>query len=137
MVYCLCAGRPPAPTVIIEVMSRKWLIPAGALLLIGAAAIAWTRRAPAIRQNAAPAVSLSTEANLTGPVEPQNVVAVQPPVEGILDAWAVAAGESIYKDQLLARVRVPKLEDAAQQAQTTLDQLQSRAANLDSAEMEA
>ncbi|HUA87732.1 MAG TPA: HlyD family efflux transporter periplasmic adaptor subunit [Bryobacteraceae bacterium] len=118
-------------------MSRKWLIPVAALLAIGAGVIVWTRRAPAIPENPAPAVALPTEADLSGTVEPRNIVAVQPPAEGVLDEWAVEPGESVYKDQLLARVRVPKLEDAAQQAQTTLGQLQSRVNNLDSAETEA
>ena len=82
--------------------------------------------------NAAP-----TEIIVSGVVEPRNVVSVAPTVEGVLDAWTAETGESVYKEQLLARIRVPKLEDAAQQAQTDLDRLQSRFGNLDGAQVAA
>ena len=118
-------------------MGRKWLIPAAALAALGAGAVAWIRHAPAVHQKATPAVALPAEADLAGAVTPRNIVAVAPPEEGILDQWAVETGESVYKDQLLARIRVPRLEDAAQQAQTELENLQERTANLDSSEMAA
>ena len=122
-------------------MARKWTILAGAALLIAMAAAAtvwtWTRRMAPAHQ---PAVaSLSTELSVTAraTVAARNVIAVQSSVEGVLDTWAVEIGESVYKDQLLARVRVPQLEQAAQQAQQELDQMQARADNLDASEMAA
>jgi multidrug resistance efflux pump len=109
----------------------------GAALLAAVAAIAWTRRIPAVHHSAPPVIVAPSEANFTASVQPRNTIAVQPPAEGILDAWFVDVGQSVYKDQLLGRVRVPKLEDAARQAQTDLDQMQSRAGGLDSAQMAA
>ena len=46
-------------------------------------------------------------------------------------------GQAVIKDQLLGRVRVPRLEAAEQQAQADLDMLQARAASVDAGQMAA
>lgn len=115
-------------------MARKWWIPA-ALLLIGAVALLWSRRAPTPRPAPAPVAAAPTEATLTGPVTPRNIVGVAPATSGILDAWFVEPGQTVIKDQLLARVREPQLEDAAQKSAAELEQLQSRADSLEQAQL--
>lgn len=120
-------------------MARKWIIAIGAGLVVVVIAVMIARRGHPSRTTAAATVRVTAEATetYTGRVAPRNIITVAAPVEGILESWSVEPGQEVIKDQLLGRVRVPKLEAAERQAQADLDLLQARAASMDAAQMAA
>lgn len=78
-----------------------------------------------------------TEVTLTGRVEPRTVVSVAPPVDGVLDKYFVDVNQEVYKDQLLGRIRNPKLEEEQQHAQSDLDKAQTRVVALEGDQLKA
>ncbi len=103
-------------------MKRNWLIAGGLVLVLAAGGIILARRSHKAVPKPAPAPVAPAEITLIGRVEPRNVAAVAPPIEGVLETWFVEPGQEVYKDQLLGRIRSPQLEAAIQKAQSDLDQ---------------
>jgi HlyD family secretion protein len=124
-------------------VTRKWLA-GGAFVALALAAvgIAIARRS-APKSIAAPAHAVESQpantvpADLTGRVQPRTIVAVAAPREGVIEAFYVEPGQPVIKDQLLGKIRSPKLEAAAQQAQFDLDQTQARVAGITSDQLAA
>ena len=114
-------------------MPRKWIVAASIVVLAAAAGgivIARSRKPKPAPAATAPAPPAATEAILTGRVLARSVVPVAAPIEGIVDAYYLDAGQPVYQDQLLGRIRSPQLETAAQQAQADLDYAQARVTTL-------
>ena len=116
-------------------MSRKWLLSAVALVLVAAVGIALVlrQRKPEPKPVAtAVADAPAAEVNFVGTVQPRTIVAVGAPSIGVLDAFFVDAGQEVYKDQLLGRLRDASLDQGQKSAQAQLDQAQGSLAGVNS-----
>ncbi len=77
------------------------------------------------------------EFTFTGHVQARTTVDIGAPVEGVLESLFVDLGQEVYKDQLLGKIRNPKLDDASRQAQSELDKAQARVALLTTEQLSA
>jgi membrane fusion protein, multidrug efflux system len=120
---------------------RPILTIAASLLILAAGVFAFSRWRIAHHPNPAPIVAAPpapiTEVTLTGRVEPHTVVNVAPPVDGVLDKYFVDVNQEVYQDQLLGRIRNPKLDEEQQHAQSEVDKAQSRVVALEGDQLKA
>lgn len=117
----------------------KWLLLGGAIILLvtgGAAISLWLREnrpkqeAP---KAAAPPVFQGAEVSITGKIQPAKIVPVAAPIDGVLDAWFVDAGQEVYEGQLLGRIKNSGLEAEQERAAAELERAQTKVTNLDGA----
>jgi multidrug resistance efflux pump len=121
--------------------ARPVLIVAASLIIIAGGVFAFTRwriaHKPKPQQIVAATPPPITEVTLTGRVEAHTVVSVAPPTDGVLDKYFVEVNQEVFEDQLLGRIRNPKLEEAQQHAQSDLDKAQSRVVALEGDQLKA
>jgi multidrug resistance efflux pump len=120
-------------------VARRWIIVAGAVLVVAAgAAIAIHARRPKPAPVAvAPPPAPSTESNLTGRVEPRTIVSVGAPIGGVIEAYFLDVNQPVYKDQLLGRIHNPEAESGIAKAQLALDTAQTRVTTLSGQQLAA
>lgn len=114
-------------------MARRWIIVGGIVLLAastGTVIAIRARKPKPVRVIAAPPPVIATEANLTGRVQPETIVSVGAPIEGVIDAYFLDVNQPVYKDQLLGRIHNPEGESTVQQAHLALDTAETRVATL-------
>ncbi len=105
------------------------------LVIVAAAGItlAIRERRPEPKPVATAAASpAAAEVNFVGTVQPRTIVAVNAPAAGVLDGYFVDAGQEVYKDQLLGRLRDDSRDDSQKNAHAQLDQAQGSLANVNS-----
>jgi multidrug resistance efflux pump len=123
-------------------MQGKWLLAAGAVLIFGLGGWALWRlqalpvAAPATVAAPVPAAATGTAANpneisLSGRVQPQKVVPVAAPVDGVLENLTVREGEEVAEGQLLARVKNDNLDTEQTQQEQEVSRLQSKVTSLE------
>jgi HlyD family secretion protein len=113
----------------------KWIALSGAATVVALAGVAVWMRAPAKKTQAAPVAAPASavrEANLTGKIRPQQVVSVTAPVEGVIGAFFVEAGQEVFEGQLLARLGSQSLDEAQQGARREMEAAQSHVNTLES-----
>jgi multidrug efflux pump subunit AcrA (membrane-fusion protein) len=116
---------------------------AGIGILIAAGAIGgYFRYRAAHGSTAAPpavriAASAPNEIAFTGRIQAKSTVDIAIPADGMFDTWYVDVGQEVYKDQLLAKIRNPKFDEAQRAAQSELDKAQGRVATLTSDQLAA
>jgi multidrug resistance efflux pump len=121
------------------VVNRR-LIAVGAIVVLTAIglSIGWRvrhRQVPLPKSvTAASTVVAGTEITLTGRLQAQKTAQVDAPIAGILDAWFVDVGQEVYQDQLVGRIRNADLDNAVSQAQTAVDRVEMRIAQLEAQE---
>ena len=119
-------------------MRKGWLPAAGAaaLLALAAAGISLYRSAPKVQPQpvkvpqAAPPEP--TEISLPGKVQPTKVVAVRPPVEGIIEKFLAGVGDDVFEGEVLAHIRSGKLDAAAETAKADLERARTHVSDLES-----
>jgi multidrug resistance efflux pump len=120
-------------------MRGKWMLFGGiaVFLAVGAGAITWwsgqlTTNQPK-QQPAPPAANPGTanELSLSGRIQPQELIPVAAPVEGVIDELFVEPGGEVYEGQLLARIRNGKLESALESATAEAEKLKTRMTTLE------
>jgi HlyD family secretion protein len=120
-------------------MQGKWMLFGGiaVFLAAGAGAIAWWRgsqpTAPATAKSAVtqPAAISGNEIRLSGKIQPQELVPVPAPIEGIIDEMFVDAGGEVYEGQLIARIRNGKLDSMLESATAEVEKLKTRITTLE------
>jgi multidrug resistance efflux pump len=119
-------------------MQGKWLLAAGAALIFGLGGWAlW--RMQAFPQKTAPppkeapvvAPVVGEEISLSGRVQPQRVVAVPAPGEGVLENLSVKEGEEVSEGQLLARVKNDNLDTEQENQSQEMERLQAKVTGLE------
>ena len=123
-------------------MQGKWLLTAGVALILGLGGWAlWRMQAlPAVtpvKQAPAPVAATGpaadpNEINLSGRVQPQKVVPVPVPVDGVLENLTAREGEEVGEGQLLGRVKNDNLDTEQEQQQQEVERLQSKVTGLES-----
>jgi len=117
---------------------------AGAIVVLLVAAIAgvvWIRsRADhravvAAPQSTAPVVP--SDLMLSGHVTARNVASVAAPIDGTLETYFVEIGVQVFAGQLLGRIKNPRLDEAAEKAQSDLDKAQARVTTLTTEQLTA
>lgn len=126
-------------------MRGKWLLAAGAVILLAMAAGALTllrrsarpaARPPAIAQPE-PAVPAGAEVSLPARIRARQVIPVAVPVDGTIEFMRAEPGHEVYEGELLARIKNAGLEAAQQLAQAQLERAQARVDSLNSAHIAA
>jgi multidrug resistance efflux pump len=118
-------------------VANRRLIAVGAIGVLAAIglSIGWRVRhrqvPPPKSVTAASTVVTGAEITLTGRLQAQKIAQVDAPIAGILDAWFVDAGQEVYQDQLVGRIRNADLDNAVSQAQSALDRAEMRIAQLE------
>ena len=120
-------------------MQGKWLLAAGAVLIAGLGGWAlWRMQAlpaapPAPPKEAAttPAAANADEINLTGRVQPQRVVPVPTPVDGVLENLTIKEGEEVSEGQLLGRVKNDNLDTEQENQRQEVERLQTKVTGLE------
>lgn len=120
-------------------MKGKWLLAAGAVLILSLGGWALWRmqvfpQAAPPPSAAAPTAStapVADEISLSGRVQPQRVVPVPVPVDGVLENLAVKEGEEVAEGQLLARVKNDNLDTENENQQQEVERLQSKVTGLE------
>src|SRR5260370_23086975 len=116
----------------------KWFLLWASIVLLALAGAAFTGlpriaakkpRTQTVAQQAQPQLA---EVSLSGKIRPQNVLNVAPPVEGIVGALFVDAGQQVFAGQLLARITNGGLEAGQQMAKQIVDNAQVRVNTLES-----
>lgn len=116
----------------------KWYLLWASIVLLALAGAAFTvlpriaakkPRTQIVAQQAPPPLA---EVSLSGKIRPQNVINVAPPVEGIVGALFVDAGQPVFAGQLLARITNGGLEAGQQMAKQLADNAQARVNTLES-----
>jgi HlyD family secretion protein len=126
-------------------MRGKWLLAAGAAILLALAAGAlsrWVRShrtasLPATAPQAAPAPFTAPEVSLPGKIRARQVIPVAAPVEGVLEVVEAEPGQEVYQGQLLARIKNVGLQAAQQLSQAQAERAQSRVDALNSSHIAA
>jgi HlyD family secretion protein len=126
-------------------MKGKWLLLGGSaiLLAIAAGALVWWKGqqsppAPvAAKADPGPDPAktapqfFGNEVSLSGMIQPQKVIGVAPPIDGVIQEILVEPGSPVFQGQLLARIRNGKLENTLEAATAEVEKLKTRAANLE------
>ena len=63
---------------------------------------------------------------ISGKIQPQDLIPLASPVEGIIDELFVDAGAEVYEGQLIARIRNGKLDSALESATAELEKVKTR-----------
>ncbi len=123
-----------------EVMRGKWLLIAGAVIMMAIAAGAlsvWRQDLAKKSAAAAPKVYIGpppgAEIVLTGKVRGVHIVEVPASIEGIVDVLHVETGQEVYEGQLLASIKNTRLESARDLADHELERAQNRLTGLEGA----
>ena len=128
-------------------MQGKWLLSAGAALILCLGGWSLWRLqalpvpppAPAAEAAKPPATPEGNpdEISMSGRLQPQKVVPVPVPVDGVLENLAVKEGEEVAEGQLLARVKNDNLDTEQTQQQQEVERLQSKAVSLEASQIAA
>jgi HlyD family secretion protein len=110
---------------------RRWIWLAGALLLIGAAGLAFLRttETKSLPRYATEPVELGTlvvQVSATGHLQPTNQVEVGSELSGIIDQVFVDDNHRVQKGQVLARLDLAKLQDTVAKSQASLAAAQAQ-----------
>jgi multidrug efflux pump subunit AcrA (membrane-fusion protein) len=73
------------------------------------------------------------ELTFQAPIQGRNIIALPAPLEGTLEGLAVAKGEAVFEEQLLARVKNVELESAREASRLDMESAREKVNNLDSA----
>src|SRR5579859_5889006 len=120
-------------------MRGKWPLAAGLVLLMavvgGLITVSRTnfsqrKQSPQAVQPAPPSPK---EVVLEGPVEARKVVNIPASTEGVIVRFMANTGEPVFEGELLAQIRNPKLDSAAQAATADAEQAQAHVADLENA----
>jgi multidrug resistance efflux pump len=111
-------------------MRGKWILIAGLVLLGSAAAgaLVWLRKhapAPAVKQAQAE-LPAGTEITLEGLIRAVERVAVNAPVSGVLEEFAVAPGDEVYEGQVIGRVANDAIREDEVEARLELERAEAR-----------
>ncbi len=68
---------------------------------------------------------------LSGQIQPQELIPVAAPIEGIIDELFVEAGGEVYEGQLIARIRNGKLDSVLESATAEVEKLKARITTLE------
>jgi multidrug efflux pump subunit AcrA (membrane-fusion protein) len=116
-----------------EVMRGKWLLIAGAVIMMAIAAGAlsvWrqdlAKKAVATAPQPSPGPPPGAEIVLTGKVQAVHIVEVPASIEGIVNVLHVEPGQEVYEGQLLASIKNTRLESARDLAEHELERAQTR-----------
>jgi HlyD family secretion protein len=123
-------------------MRGKWMLigSIAVFLALGTGAIYWWLRVQTASGKTTSAKSPDqqtqllnggNEISLSGKIQPQEVIPVASPIEGIVDELFVEAGADVYEGQLLARIRNGKLDSALESATAEVEKLKARITNLE------
>lgn len=120
-------------------MQGKWLLAAGAVIILGLGGWAlWRSQAfptapppPPAAKEAPTTPGDPNEINLSGRVQPQRVVPVPVPVDGVLENLTVKEGEEVSEGQLLARVKNDNLDTEQENQLQEVERLQSKVTGLE------
>ena len=104
-------------------------------LAVGAGAVVWWRgqqQAPK-DPNPQPRQTQLTgnDIQLSGKIQPQELIPVGAPIEGIIDELFVEAGAEVYEGQLIARIRNGKLDSVLESATAEVEKLKARITTLE------
>jgi HlyD family secretion protein len=117
---------------------KRWLI-SGTVIVLAVTAGAFTllrrsgrRQAAVATNNVAPAVFTGSQTIIQGTVQPQQVVPVEAPVDGIVEGFLVNPGDAVYEGQVLAQIRNASLESQRDAAATSLERAKSQVNIMDS-----
>ena len=121
-------------------MRGKWMLFGGIAIFVAVAAgaIAWwqgqqtaanTSGKPPKAEKSANAVG--NELQASGKIQPQQLIPVAAPIEGIIDELFVDAGGDVYEGQLLARIRNGKLDSVLESATAEVEKLKTRITTLE------
>ena len=119
----------------------RWVILGACVIVAGGGAAAWhhhkflQQAAPVVAAQAGPVVP--GDLMLSGHVTARNIVSVAAPIEGTLEAYFVEPGAQVFEGQLLGRIANPKLEEAAQKAQSDLTRAEVRVTTLTTQQLTA
>src|SRR5947209_5004286 len=123
-------------------MRGKWILFAGItiLLAVAAGAISVYRQQRSQRKSltptrsaqppAAPSVS---DVSLTGLIQPQRVVNVPTPIDGIVESFGAEIGQDVFEGQIIAHIRNTRLDSAVQGATLELERAQAKVQELEAA----
>lgn len=120
----------------------RWVILGACVIVAGGGAAAWhhhkflRQAAPVVAAQAAGPV-VPGDLMLSGHVTARNIVSVAAPIEGTLEAYFVEPGAQVFEGQLLGRIANPKLEEAAQKAQSDLTRAEVRVTTLTTQQLTA
>jgi len=111
-------------------MRGKWILITGIVLLGSAAAgaLVWYRRhapAPAARQAQAELPS-GTEITLEGLIRARETVAVDAPVSGVVEEFAVAPGDEVAEGQVIGRIANDAIREEEVEARLELERAEAR-----------
>ena len=81
----------------------------------------------------APKVPALAEVTLSGVAQPRTIVNIPAPADGLVTRFMANAGDDVFEGELLAQIKNPKLESAAQAAQETAARSQAHVADLENA----
>lgn len=119
-------------------MRGKWMLIGGIgiFLAVGAGAIAWWRgQQPQASKDQKPqpqpTLIVGNDVQLSGKVQPQELIPVASPIEGIIDELFVDAGGEVYEGQLIARIRNGKLDSVLEAATAEVEKLKTRVTTLE------
>jgi multidrug resistance efflux pump len=118
-------------------MRGKWMLIGGIaiFLAVGAGAIAWWRgqqQPPKdTKPQPPPTLVVGNDVQLSGKVQPQELIPVASPIEGIIDELFVDAGGEVYEGQLIARIRNGKLDSVLEAATAEVEKLKTRITTLE------
>lgn len=120
-------------------MRGQWLLFGGITIFVAVAAgaITWwnaQQPSPARKPPTTPQSSGTTTGNelqVSGRIQPQELIPVAAPIEGIIDELFVDAGGEVYRGQLLARIRNGKLDSVLESATAEVEKLKTRITNLE------
>jgi multidrug resistance efflux pump len=109
-------------------MAAKWLvISVAAAVGVGIVAISVHRKGPAIAPPRK-ASAAQPESTLSGEMRPRHVIAVDPAMDGEIDAFLVEVGDDVSVGQVLARIRPSKAESQRAATAAALGEAQAQAA---------
>jgi len=110
-------------------MRGKWILIAGIVLLASAAAgaLVWYRRhAPAPVAKQAAELPSGTEITLEGMIRAVKTVAVDAPVSGVLEEFAVAPGDEVAEGQVIGRIANDAIREEEVEARLELERAEAR-----------
>lgn len=112
-------------------MRGKWILFAGVVVLgaAGAGAFVWHRRQaqppPEAKQTAE--LPAGTEISLEGEIRAVERIAIDAPVSGVLEEFAVAPGDEVSEGQVIGRIANDAIREEEMEARLELERAEARA----------
>jgi multidrug resistance efflux pump len=124
-------------------MRGKWILFGGVTVLAAIAAgalVVWRQTVKPVLPKPAPVVQTiapqgfqGNEVSLAGKIAAQKIVNVPAPIDGIIESFAVDAGDNVFEGQVLARIKNARVSSAMEMATAELDKAETRVKNTEAA----